>query len=156
MKLREVASMVLRHLSYSLPPNLFSALFHYAEDTDLGVRLIRIAESLIKGHPNENNLSAKLTLFICSVVTQVEPFQALPERIIKGCNSALIAGQNDMAMNLSMNRTIVSIYAIPNLLSVQKDIVHFFRRGVSFMSVSLRQTQLTCLTTPTSISSDQV
>ena len=120
-------------------PPLFSVMFHYSEDIELGIRFMRIAESLINGHPNEQNLSAKLTLFMCTVISQVEPFQATPERIFKGCNSALLAGEIDMAMSSSLNRTIFSIHCIPDLVSVQKDIVHFFHRCVSFTSVSFRQ-----------------
>lgn len=109
------------------------ALFHYAEDTEIGIRFMRIAESLINGHPNEHFLSAKLTLFVSSVIVLVEPFQAAPDRMLKACNSALIAGEIDMAMSLSLNSSLVCIYSIPDLLSVKKDIVYFFHRSVSII-----------------------
>ena len=115
---------------------------------------MRIAESLINRHPNEHALSAKLTLFICTVTAFIEPFQALPERMLKGCNSAQIVGDIDNAMSLSYNKCNACIYCIPDILSVQRDVVYFFRQSVSITFICVAPPNTAhCLTTFPPISS---
>jgi hypothetical protein len=130
------------------------ALLIYAEDAELATRFIRIAESLINGHPNEHALSAKLTIVICAVTLFIEPFQALPERLLKGCNSAQIVGDVDNAMMLSYHKCIACIYFIPDLLSGQRDVVYFFRQSVRITCICFAQSNTAhCLTTFPPISS---
>ena len=96
---------------------------------------MRIAEFLISGHPNEHTLLAKLTLFICTITTYVEPFQASYERLLKGYNSAQIVGDIDSAMASGLHSCIVRIYCFPDLSSVQGNVIYFFHQSVSITCI---------------------
>ena len=131
--LRHIVRFILfSYISYLLQ---HKALFHYGGDTELATRLIRIAESLISGHPNEHTLLAQSNLFICAVTALVEPIHALPQRFLKGYNSAQVVGDVDSAMTLSFNSCVVYIYGIPDLVSAQRNVTYFFHQHVSITCI---------------------
>lgn len=102
----------------------------YGEDIALATRFARIAESLIKGHPQEHTLLAKLTHIIATTTILVEPFQAVMDKFIKAFNSSLIVGDLDSAAVMSVLYCLVCIYVVPNLENTPRILEYFVSQNV--------------------------
>ena len=111
------------------------AMVLYGEDIELATRLVRIAESLISGHPNEHTLRARLSTCICSVTSFVEPSQALIERSLNGFKSAQIVGDVDRAMLSSLVYCLTYIYCIPDLVGAQRKMEYFLQQSVRYICI---------------------
>ena len=119
------------------------AMVLYGEDIELATRFARIAESLIKGHPQEHTLLAKLTHIIACTTLLVEPFQAVMDRFLKGFNSSLIVGDFDHAAMMSVVYCTVCIFVVPNLENTPRILAYFVSQNVS-ANVYLHITCMTC------------
>lgn len=107
----------------------------YGNDIRLTKCIKSTAEALIRGHPNKDSLTSRLTLMLLPVNVMFEPGQAVVEQISIGYRSAKMVGDVDNAMTLAAMGCVAAFCCFTDLRRLRSQAVHFLHELVSMGSI---------------------